>query len=123
MVAMIKENGEAGHVSVRVIGDQFYFIAGSKNVHLVFRTAQDLELYTDSRYRNFKRHTIYVFHYSLSRFKIAKVVGEAWLRQLVSVAPSLSPTLLTFLSESRLTMIFEVVTVMIQFYIILPHDI
>ena len=49
VVAMIKENGEAGHVSVRVIGDKFYFIAGSKNVHLVFRTTQDLELYTESR--------------------------------------------------------------------------
>ena len=47
---MIKENGEAGHVSVRVIGDKFFFIAGSKNVHLVFRTAQDLDLYTDSRF-------------------------------------------------------------------------
>ena len=64
VVAMIKENGEAGHVSVRVIGDQFYFIAGSKNVHLVFRTAQDLELYTDSRYRNFKLHALYfIFHF------------------------------------------------------------
>ena len=39
---------------------------------------------------------------------IAKVVGEAWLRQLASVAPSLATTLLTFFSESRLTMIFEV---------------
>ena len=51
VVAMIKENGEAGHVSVRVIGDKFYFISGSKNVHLVFRTPQDLELYTESRYK------------------------------------------------------------------------
>ena len=65
VVAMIKENGEAGHVSVRVIGDQFYFIAGSKNVHLVFRTAQDLELYTDSRYKIFKCFAIYfIIHFT-----------------------------------------------------------
>lgn len=42
------------------------------------------------------------------RFKIAKVVGSAWLRQLDSVPSSLAPTLLSFLAESRLTMIFEI---------------
>ena len=47
---MTKENGEAGHVSVRQIEDKFYFVAGSKNVHCLFRTFADLDLYTDSRF-------------------------------------------------------------------------
>ena len=50
VVCMTKENGEAGHVSVRQIEDKFYFVAGSKNVHCLFRTFADLDLYTDSRF-------------------------------------------------------------------------
>ena len=43
---MTKENGEAAHVSVRRIADQLYFIAGSKNVHLIFRDRTVKTLYT-----------------------------------------------------------------------------
>ena len=39
VVCMIKENGEAAHVSVRMLNGKYYFITGSKNVHLIFRTA------------------------------------------------------------------------------------
>jgi len=90
VVCMIKENGEAGHVSVRVIDDKFFFIAGSKNVHLMFRTAEHLENYTDGR------------------FSVAKMVGHAWLQQLDKIQSSKIPSLLSFLHESKLTMIFEI---------------
>ena len=50
---------------------------------------------------------------------IAKVVGSAWLRQLASVPPSLAPTFLSFLSESRLTMVFEVTFVMLIIFTII----
>jgi len=90
VVCMTKENGEAGHVSVRQIEDKFYFIAGSKNVHCLFRTHADLELYTDSR------------------FRIAKTVGLAWLQQLEKLQASKIPFLLSFLHHSRLTLIFEI---------------
>ena len=38
------------HFAVRWIGNDFYIIAGSKNVHLLFRTAEDIEKYEESRF-------------------------------------------------------------------------
>ena len=89
VVAMIKENGEAGHVSVRVIDNKFYFIAGSKNVHLIFHSAADLELYTDQR------------------FLTARKVGLAWLDQLEKMSPDKIPLLLSFLHESRQVILYN----------------
>ena len=34
---MHKENGEAAHFAARFIGGKFFFIGGSKNVHMIFR--------------------------------------------------------------------------------------
>ena len=103
VVCMIKENGEAAHVSVRLIDDKFYFIAGSKNVHLLFKNAQDLELYTESR------------------FMIAKKVGAAWLQQLEQVPATKTAMLLSFLHASRLTMIFEILCPDYQHVVDLSH--
>lgn len=50
VVAMEKVNGEAAHFSGRFINGQFYLIAGSKNVHLIFREREHIELYTEKRY-------------------------------------------------------------------------
>ena len=73
-----------------MIQDKFYFIAGSKNVHLIFRTEEDLELYKDSR------------------FMIAKKIGSAWLRELETMDPSKASFLLQFLHNTKLTMIWEI---------------
>ena len=37
IVATRKANGEAGHLSCRIIGDEKYICAGSKNVHMLFK--------------------------------------------------------------------------------------
>lgn len=50
VVALKKANGEAAHMSCRYIDGQFYVIAGSKNVHLVFQKSTDIELYSGERY-------------------------------------------------------------------------
>ncbi|KAI3632449.1 hypothetical protein MIR68_009555 [Amoeboaphelidium protococcarum] len=50
--AMIKENGENAQVSAFEHDGILYWVAGSKNVHIIFRTADDLshEQYHDQRY-------------------------------------------------------------------------
>ncbi|KAI3633094.1 hypothetical protein MIR68_009169 [Amoeboaphelidium protococcarum] len=50
--AMIKENGENAQVSAFEHDGILYWVAGSKNVHIIFRTANDLshEQYHDQRY-------------------------------------------------------------------------
>lgn len=45
-----KANGEAAHLSCRWINDQFMLIAGSKNVHLMFRNSKDIEEYYEPRF-------------------------------------------------------------------------
>ena len=50
IVAMRKENGEAGHLSVRLVAGKFVLVAGSKNVHLMFRSREDVAKYVDSKY-------------------------------------------------------------------------
>ena len=103
VVCMTKENGEAAHVSVRRIENQLYFIAGSKNVHLLFRTREDLELYRDGR------------------FAVARLVGEAWLRQLESLQPPRLTELLEVVEGAGLTMIFEILCPGYQHVVDLSH--
>ena len=50
IVAVEKINGEAGHFSGRIINGEFYLIAGSKNVHLIFQNEDHIEKYTEDRY-------------------------------------------------------------------------
>jgi len=90
VVCMIKENGEAAHVSVRLIEGKFFFFAGSKNVHLIFQNQHDIDLYKDSRYM------------------VAKTIAEAWLREINRMNKDKLTILLNFLHLSRLTAIFEI---------------
>jgi hypothetical protein len=90
VVCMIKENGEAAHVSVRLIEGKFYFIAGSKNVHLIFQTEKDIDLYKDSRYM------------------VAKTIAEAWLREIQQLDKAKLTLLLNYMHLSKLTAIFEI---------------
>lgn len=45
-----KMNGEAAHFAVRWLYDRFYVIAGSKNVHLLYWTKEDIQKYSDTRF-------------------------------------------------------------------------
>ena len=103
VVCMVKENGEAAHVSVRKIQDEFYYIAGSKNVHLLFRSRADLDKYSDGR------------------FSVARMVGEAWLRQVESLQSERLTDLLSLLQQARLTMIFEILCPTYQHVVDLSH--
>ena len=51
IVAMEKINGEAAHFSGRYIDGDFYFIAGSKNVHILFKNESHINKYTEERYQ------------------------------------------------------------------------
>lgn len=50
VIATSKINGEAAHFSGRYINDKFYFIAGSKHVHLIFSHINQLSLYVGAHY-------------------------------------------------------------------------
>lgn len=50
VISMEKINGEAAHICGRYVNGVFYFIAGSKNVRMMFRNEEDLDQYTDERY-------------------------------------------------------------------------
>lgn len=97
VVCTIKENGEAAHMSVRLMegpagGDgrkSFVLCLGSKNVHLLARDKADVEKYADSRYQ------------------VAKVVAHAALDTLAAMPNSDRALLLNFLAASRLTAVFE----------------
>ena len=103
VVCMLKENGEAAHVSVRLLEGKFFFIAGSKNVHLVFRSATDLALYTDSRYN------------------IARRVGSAWLAQLARLNPAQRTATLNLLASTGLTAVWEILLPDYQHVVDLSH--
>jgi len=90
VVCMIKENGEAAHLSVRLIEGKFFFLAGSKNVHLLFQNKEDIDLYTEGR------------------FMVAKMVGESWLRQIKAMDNDKLNLLLNFMNVSKLTAVFEI---------------
>ena len=50
VVATSKANGESGHLSCTVVDGTPVLCAGSKNVHLLFRTELDIRKYTEDRY-------------------------------------------------------------------------
>ena len=103
VVCMTKENGEAAHVSIRRIEDSLYYVAGSKNVHLLFRNRADLELYTEGR------------------FSVARMVGEAWLRQVERLQASRLAELVEAVEDAGLTMIFEILCPAYQHVVDLSH--
>ena len=89
IVCTQKANGEAAHLSVRFIGQQFYLFVGSKNVHIIVSTYSDIEKYSDGR------------------FQYAKVVAEGVLSMLSAMNEESLQLLFNFLHFTKLTAVFE----------------
>ncbi len=49
VVCTQKANGEAAHLSARYIKGRFVLCAGSKNVHMLVRSREDVNKYKESR--------------------------------------------------------------------------
>jgi len=103
VVCVIKENGEAAHLSVRMIQGSFYYFCGSKNVHLMFRTREELEKYTEQRYM------------------VAKTVANAWLNQAAAMEPKKLRLFCSFLHTTKMTAVFEVLCPDYQHVVSLSH--
>jgi len=103
VICVIKENGEAAHLSVRMIQGSFYYFCGSKNVHLMFRTREELEKYTEQRYM------------------VAKTVAHAWLNQAAAMEPTKLRLFCSFLHTTKMTAVFEVLCPDYQHVVSLSH--
>merc|ERR1712115_268328 len=103
VVCIVKENGEAAHLSVRLIQGKFYYICGSKNVHLIFRNKEDLSKYSSTRY------------------SVARTVGEAWLQQADKLPSTQLNLLLNLLHITRLTVVMEILIPSYQHVVSLSH--
>lgn len=103
VVCVIKENGEAAHLSVRMIQGSCYYFCGSKNVHLMFRTREELEKYTEQRYM------------------VAKTVAQAWLNQASAMDPEKLRLFCSFLHTTKMTAVFEVLCPDYQHVVSLSH--
>jgi hypothetical protein len=89
-----KMNGEAAHFAVRWIENDFYIIAGSKNVHLLFRTLEDIDQYTDGR------------------FLVARHVAKTCLEFFQAMEAERRSSLFSFFHQTKYTAVLE---------ILLPH--
>ena len=89
VVAMEKVNGEAAHVSVRLLGAKFLIFCGSKNVHLLISKREHLTKYTDQRY------------------SYARVIGESFCDILDGMEECQRVRLLGFLAHTGFTAVFE----------------
>ena len=90
IIAMEKVNGEAAHFTGRFINGEFYLIAGSKNVHLIFQNTQHIDMYTENRY------------------EMAKVIAHAVLQQWFQLDEEKRSILAQFLHLTRTTVICEI---------------
>jgi hypothetical protein len=88
---------------VRYINDDFYLVSGSKNVHLVFRSREDIDRYTDSR------------------FLVASAVAGAILATLTALSPNRRRLLLSFMARTRVTAVFEILLPTYQHVVDLRH--
>lgn len=89
-----KMNGEAAHFAVRWIENDFYIIAGSKNVHLLFRTRDEIELYFEPR------------------FQVARDVARACFDEFQAMNEESRWRLFSFFHHTKYTAVLE---------ILLPH--
>ena len=103
VVCVTKENGEAAHLAVRLVEGSFYYVCGSKNVHLMFRSLEELEQYTEQRYL------------------VARTVGQAWLEQAKAMAPAKLSLLCNLLHTSKLTLVMEILLPEYQHVVSLSH--
>ena len=103
VVVMEKVNGEAAHVSVRLLGTTFLIFCGSKNVHLLVTRRQHLLKYKEQRY------------------SYACVIGEAFFDLLEGMSESKRVQLLSFLAHTGFTAIFELLQPNNQHIVNLSH--
>ena len=94
IVCTKKQNGEAAHLGAFRIGTELYICAGSKNVHLVFRSSADLEMYPLHE----------------SRYQFAKEVSRCILEMLKKLPEGDRVFLLEFLCVTRCTAVFELLS-------------
>ncbi|XP_064611084.1 uncharacterized protein LOC135475207 [Liolophura sinensis] len=92
VVCTRKANGEAAHLSCLEIDGELFICGGSKNVHMLIRRKEDIELYSGPR------------------FKIAKEVCEAIMTALEAMNEEDKLRLLKFLAITRFTAIFEILS-------------
>lgn len=90
IIAMEKINGEAAHFSGRYIDGEFYLIAGSKNVHLIFQNEEHIDLYFGER------------------FSIAIVIARTLLKIWNNLSYENRLLLQNFLHDSKTTVVCEI---------------
>ncbi|XP_067933091.1 uncharacterized protein [Watersipora subatra] len=90
VITLRKANGEAAHMSCIKIHGVHYICMGSKNVHLLVRKMSDIDKYSGERYQIAKEiaHSIFSFFKAIGQEKVVR--------------------LLNFLSETRLTVVMEI---------------
>ena len=94
IVCTKKQNGEAAHLSAFHIGTKLYICAGSKNVHIVFCSSEDLHMYPLDE----------------CRYQFAKEIARCVLVMLDRLSESSRSHLLEFLSATRSTAVFELLS-------------
>jgi len=94
IVCTKKQNGEAAHLSAFRVGSELYICAGSKNVHLVFRSSSDLDKYPLHE----------------PRYQFAKEISRCILEMLDGLSESGRVYLLEFLCVTRSTAVFELLS-------------
>ncbi|KAK4307237.1 hypothetical protein Pmani_020991 [Petrolisthes manimaculis] len=103
VISTEKINGEAAHFSARYIDGQFCIITGSKNVHLLMRKKEDIELYEGDR------------------FNIAKVIARVVWETLEGLTPDNRNLVLSLLHHTRCTAVCEVLQPDHQHIVNLSH--
>lgn len=94
IVCTKKQNGEAAHLSAFRISTELYICAGSKNVHLVFRSASDLDRYPLHE----------------ARYQFAGEISRCLLEMLDRLSGNDRVYLLEFLCATRSTAVFELLS-------------
>ncbi|XP_076449825.1 uncharacterized protein LOC143286118 [Babylonia areolata] len=92
IVATAKANGEAAHLSCLELCGRLLICAGSKNVHMLFRSREDVKRYHGDR------------------FRIAGEICEVIMDILEAMDPSDKERLLRFLALTGYTAIFEILS-------------
>ncbi|XP_033754337.1 uncharacterized protein LOC117337457 [Pecten maximus] len=90
VIATRKANGEAAHLSCRLIGGEYVLCGGSKNVHMLFRRKEDIAKYGEPR------------------FRIAREVCATIMDSIDKMKPEEKERLLKFLVISQYTGVFEI---------------
>ncbi|XP_022336663.2 uncharacterized protein LOC111132968 [Crassostrea virginica] len=92
VIATKKANGEAAHLSCCVIDGEYVMCGGSKNVHMMFRTKDDIKKYGESR------------------FRIAREVCETVVDSLNKMGEDSKHRLMEFMAWSGYTAVFEILS-------------